>query len=107
MKFLNEKMNQSCMSSKFKSEINIDVTNALYILRIENILKKIIVIFIVDRFSFIKFHIIALQFTMYDFFRNDDEVIFHSRAYQFEMLKKNLNDHQMNTESGKTNMHIL
>ena len=88
MKFLNEKMNQSCMFSKFKSEINIDVTNALYILRIENILKKIIVIFIVDRFSFIKFHIIALQFTMYDFFRNDDEVIFHSRAYQLEMLKK-------------------
>ena len=81
--------------------------NALYILRIENILKKMIIIFIVDHFSFIKFHIIALQFIMNDFLRNDDEMIFHSRAYQFEMLKKSLNDHQMNIKFDKTNMHVF
>ena len=95
------------MFSKFKSGVNIDVMSTLYILRAKNILKRIVIVFIVDHFSSIEFHITALQFTMNDLLRNDDEMIFHSRAYQLEMLKKSLNDHQMNTEFDKTNMHVL
>ena len=66
-----------------------------------------VVVPIVGRSSSIEFHITALQSTMYGLLRNGDEVIFHPRAYQLEMLEESLNDHQMDTGSGKTNMHVL